>query len=91
MAMVEAGRLYYRGQPAFERPRPRRRRPAMPLTELEPAALDALAAGLDPATQAIVELYRACRLDGERFADCFARLGAPSYAAMLDEALQGAA
>jgi hypothetical protein len=89
--MVEAGRLYYRGHPAFERPRPQRRRPVMPLTELEPAALDALAAGLDPAAQAIVGLYRACRLDGERFADCFARLGAPSYAAMLDEALQGAA
>jgi hypothetical protein len=87
--MVEAGRLSDRGHPAFERSR--WRRPAPPPADLEPAAIDALAARLDPASQAIVELYRACRLDGERFADCFARLGAPSYAAMLDEALQGAA
>jgi hypothetical protein len=90
--MVEVGMLYRRprrrrasGPPGHTWPR--RSAPA----DLDPAAIDALAPRLDPAAQAIVGLYCACRLEGERYAECFARLGAPTYAAMLHEALQGAA
>jgi hypothetical protein len=91
-AMVEVGRLYrhprrHRAFGPSGHSRPRRSSPA----DLDPAAIDALAPRLDPAAQAIVGLYRACRLEGERYAECFARLGAPTYAAMLHEALQGTA
>ncbi|HEX2036881.1 MAG TPA: hypothetical protein VHS99_22095 [Chloroflexota bacterium] len=50
---------------------------------------DELAASLGPAAQAIVGLYLANRREGEAFDTCLARLGAPKYAAMLREALQG--
>ncbi|HEX2184956.1 MAG TPA: hypothetical protein VHN78_05575 [Chloroflexota bacterium] len=50
---------------------------------------DELAASLGPAAQAIVGLYLANRREGEAFDTCFARLGAPKYAAMLHEALRG--
>lgn len=59
--------------------------------DLDPTAVDEMAPALGPAVQAIVGLYVACRLEGERYAECFARLGAPTYAAMLHEALLGAA
>ena len=35
--------------------------------------------------QALLELFDAHRQDGEAFAECFQRLGAPRYAAMLGE------
>ena len=50
----------------------------------DPAVLDG---GLPPHVQPIADLYLACRLDGEHYAECFARLGARGYAALLDEAL----
>jgi hypothetical protein len=62
--------------------------PADP-ADLDPAAVDALGAALGPAVQAIVGLYLACRLEGERYVECFARLGAPTYGAILHEALHG--
>ena len=62
--------------------------PADP-ADLDPAGVDALGAALGPAVQAIVGLYLACRLEGERYVECFARLGAPTYGAILHEALHG--
>jgi hypothetical protein len=91
--MVDAGRLYRRPYPSFEQSE----QPGGRTTEsaqagyaatLDGTSLDAVASRLDPAAQAILGLYRACRLEGERYAECFARLGAPTYAAMLREALR---
>ena len=62
-----------------------------PAADSEPAVPESMAKPLDPAAQVIADLYHACRLDGERYAECFARLGAPRYAAMLREALRRAA
>ena len=91
--MVDAGRLYRRPYPSFEQSG----QPGGRATEsaqagygatLDGTSLDAVASRLDPAAQAILGLYRACRLEGERYTECFARLGAPTYAAMLREALR---
>ncbi|MBI3972889.1 MAG: hypothetical protein HY332_16555 [Chloroflexi bacterium] len=49
--------------------------------------LAALMAQLPPAIQPVFELYLAHRAAGEHYDDCFARLGAPMYAAMLNDAL----
>lgn len=62
------------------------------LAELDPSLIDLslideMAATLGPSGQAIFGLYVACRLKGEHYAECFARLGAPTYAAMLHQAL----
>ncbi|MDQ3702566.1 MAG: hypothetical protein M3442_16825 [Chloroflexota bacterium] len=54
---------------------------------IDPSKIDEMAATLGPSGQAIFGLYVACRLKGEHYAECFARLGAPTYAAMLREAL----
>jgi hypothetical protein len=43
--------------------------------------------GVDPATQALLDLYLAHRRRDEDHRQCFARLGARTYAALLDEAL----
>jgi hypothetical protein len=96
--MVDAGRLYRRPYPSFGRPgHPGGRAgesaqagygATLDGTSLDGTSLDAVASRLDPAAQAILGLYRACRLEGERYPECFARLGAPSYAAMLREALR---
>ena len=87
--MVDAGRLYRRPYPSFERPgppghsgpnggRPGESAQAGYGATLDGTSLDAVASRLDPASQAILGLYRACRLEGERYPECFARLGAPS-------------
>jgi hypothetical protein len=47
------------------------------------------AAALDPAAQALLDLYLAHREGAEDHRACFARLGARTYAALLDEALDG--
>ena len=98
--MVDAGRLYRRPYPSFERPWQPGGQPGLPAgragesapagygAPLDGTSLDAVASRLDPAAQAILGLYRACRLEGERYPECFARLGAPSYAVMLREALR---
>jgi hypothetical protein len=57
--------------------------------DVDLACLDGTTAQLAPAIRAIVDLYLAHRLAGERYGDCFARLGAPKYRAMLQEALPG--
>jgi hypothetical protein len=94
--MVDAGRLYRRPYPSFEpsgRPGGRAGESGHSGSSatLDGTSLDAVASRLDPAAQAILGLYRACRLEGERYAECFARLGAPSYAAMLRDALRASA
>lgn len=52
--------------------------------------LEAAAPSPAGALQPIMELYLACRRDGEPPADCFARLGAPGYAAMLRDVMPDA-
>ena len=43
------------------------------------------------AVEALVGLWEANRTDGEPYGDCFARLGVPRYATLLDQVMNPAA
>ena len=67
---------------------PAGRRPPIAPLELADEVVSATRAGrLHPAARALLDLYVANRREGERVGQCFARLGAPTYTAILHEAL----
>ena len=43
------------------------------------------------AVEALIALWEANRADGEPYGDCFARLGVPRYASLLDQVMNPAA
>ena len=43
------------------------------------------------AVEALVGLWEANRVEGEAYGDCFARLGVPRYASLLDQVMNPAA
>lgn len=65
----------------------RRRAPHLGHAARVSSSSDGGVTSLDPAAQALLDLYLAHRHHDEDHRQCFARLGAHSYAALLDEAL----